>query len=307
MPTDWESILRSWVKRPSDNEESKRDRTEKEIRAALSASDALKNISYKVYAKGSYANNTNVRLDYDVDIAIECNEFYYYDSQGAPANIEQKLALVESRIPAYKGGYTHQQFKADVEAALVAYYGSSAVTRGNMAMRVREKKTTLPADVVPCYEYHYNYNADFAGNPVYHQGTRVYRDSGGHIDNWPVQQKSQGNLKNSLTAKRYKRMVRALKRLENTLVDRGLIDDLPSFFIECLVYNVPNDRFNHTTYVADMRSVLAYIFNETMSATQCNEWTEVNERKWLFRPSQGWNFRQAHQLADAAWDYIGFE
>ena len=306
MTTDWESVLRSWVRRPSDHEDAKRDRTEKQIRAALSASNALNGVSYKVYTKGSYANNTNVRLDYDVDIAVECKEFCYYDNTGGAGDI-QKRALLDRSVQKYKGGYTSEAFKVDVESALVAYYGRSAVTRGNIAMRVREQKTTLPADVIPCFEYHYNYDIDHYGNPVYFQGTRVFRESGGYINNWPAQQKDCGVAKNNRTARRYKRMARALKHLENTLVDKDIVEDLPSFFIECLVYNVPDDRFNHTNYVDDMRAVLAYIFNETMSAGQCNDWKEVSERKWLFRPSQGWSRDQAHQLADAAWDYMGFD
>src|SRR5258706_3699759 len=40
------------VKPPSDNEDSKRDKTEAEIKAALKASSALSGVKYKVYAKG---------------------------------------------------------------------------------------------------------------------------------------------------------------------------------------------------------------------------------------------------------------
>jgi tRNA nucleotidyltransferase (CCA-adding enzyme) len=36
--------------------------------------------SVRVYAKGSYANNTNVRRDADVDIAVEWNETIKVDS-----------------------------------------------------------------------------------------------------------------------------------------------------------------------------------------------------------------------------------
>lgn len=306
MPTDWESTLRSWVKRPSNNEDNKRDRTENEIREALAASNALNGVNYKVYAKGSYANNTNVRLDYDVDVAVECTDFFYYSNDGAAADI-RKQSLLASAIVEYKGGYTNADFKADVETALVNYYGRSAVKRGNMAIRVRERKTTLPADVVPCYEYHYNYDLDSRGQPIFHQGTRVYRDGGGYIHNWPSQQRLRGTEKNNRTGRRYKRMVRALKRLENQLVSSNLIEDLPSFFIECLVYNAPDSCFNHANYTDDMREILATIFNNTMSAEACRDWVEVSERKWLFRPSQGWNYRQAHDLADAGWDYIGYE
>ena len=90
MPRDWEATLRGWVKPPSDNEDSKRDRTESEIKEALKASSALGSVNYKIDAKGSYANNTNVRLDYDVDIAVECRDFFYYDKQGAGADIKRR-------------------------------------------------------------------------------------------------------------------------------------------------------------------------------------------------------------------------
>ena len=306
MARDWEETLRAWVKPPSDNEDAKRNKTEEEIKTALRASPLLKPVGYKVYAKGSYANNTNVRLDYDVDIAVECTDFYYHDQTGAAADV--KKAAVERKFTPYKGGYTPTQFKADVEQALVDYYGRSAVKRGNMAIRVREKKTTLPADVVPCFEYHLVYDTDSWGNIKYYQGTRLYPDKGPYIHNWPQQQYAKGVAKNDATGRRYKRMVRALKRLENELVKQGKLQaKLPSFFMECLVYNVPNDRFNHKTYVKDMREVLAHIFNQTLSYEKCTDWLEVSERKYLFRTSQPWTWQQAHDLAGKAWDYMGLE
>lgn len=306
MARDWESTLRSWVKPPSDNEDAKRDRTEAEIKAALKASSTLQGVKYKVYAKGSYANNTNVRLDYDVDVAVECHDFFYYDKEGVGADI-RKAAALETAIAPYKGGYTSDAFKRDVEQALVAYYGRDAVTRGNMAMRVRKNKTTLPADVVPCFEYRYIYDVDAHGDPVYYQGTRVYKDKGGYIHNWPAQQLLEGITKNNATGYRYKRMVRALKRLENELVTKGEISELPSFLMECLVYNVPNTLFNNAGYLADMRGALGTIFNETLSSGKYREWVEVSERKWLFRQIQPWTYQQAHELAAVAWDYMGFD
>ena len=309
MARDWEAALRAWGKPPSDCEDDKRDRTETEIKEAIRSSAKLKDAPLKIYAKGSYANRTNVRLDYDVDIAVEYAGFYYYDKVGAAADV--KKAAVESAITPYTGAYGgasgRLDFKADVERALVDYYGRSAVTRGNMAMRIRERQTTLPADVVPCHEYHYVYDADISGRPVYHQGTRIYPDQGSHIHNWAVHQYEKGVAKNDRTGRRYKRMVRALKRLENELVEAALTNELPSFFMECLVYNVPDEDFNHDTYLADMRHVLAEIFNETRELDRCKKWLEANERKSLFHSSQSWTFQQAHALARAAWDHVGFQ
>jgi hypothetical protein len=300
---DWEQWLRKSVEPPSDNEERKRERTEKQIREALRTYRPLKGRNYVVYAKGSYANNTNVRLDYDVDIAVEYRGFYYYDLvfdlEGKPAS--------SVGIPPNTDPYTRAEFKRDVQMALEAAFGKTAVKPGRIAYRVREKKTTLPADVVPCWEYRRYDRRGFWG-PVYQQGTRVYPSSGDHIDNYPAQQLKNGREKNNRTGNRYKRMVRALKRLENLLVASGqLSDELPSYLIECLVYNVPDNDFGHSTYRADMRAVLAAIFNATLPSGGWNEWKEVNELKYLFRGNPNWSREQVHRLADAAWDEIGFE
>ena len=301
----WEDKLRSWVKPSSEHEDGKRDRTEGEIKKALSASPRLKGVEYRVYAKGSYANNTNVRLDYDVDIAVECTEFCYHEvSQAA---MSQKDAI-DAKFSPYGKDYGLPAFKNDIEAALVAAYGKSAITRGNVALRVRERKTTLPADVVPCCGFRLVTGMDRRGNLSTLHGTRLRPDKGSDITNWPQQQLDNGIEKNKKTNHRYKFMVRALKRLETELVNEGkLPGELPSFLMECLVYNVPNDRFNHKTYLKDMREVLAYIFNQTLKYEKCEDWLEVSERKYLFRTSQPWTWQQAHALADQAWDYMGLE
>jgi hypothetical protein len=169
---------------------------------------------------------------------------------------------------------------------------------------VREKKTTLPADVVPCFEYHYIYDLDSYGRPVYQQGTRIYPETGPHVHNWSQQQLTNGVAKNDATGRRYKRMVRALKRLETFLVQRKLIRGAPSFLMECLVYNVRNDLLNNSTYVADMRAVLARIFNATRTDDECKDWLEVSELKYLLHRSQPWTRQQAHELASAAWDIM---
>lgn len=300
---DWEQWLRRSAEPPSDNEDQKRERTEQQIRDALRSYGPLKGRNYVVYAKGSYANNTNVRLDYDVDIAVEYRGYFYsdlaFELKGEP---KSSVGVVDSTDP-----YTRDEFKRDIRGALEAAFGRAAVKAGRIAYRVREKKTTLPADVVPCWEYR-RYDRIERGEPVYQQGTRIYPSSGDYVNNYPAQQLQNGRDKNKRTGGRYKRMVRALKRLEGRLVDSGqLSEELPSYLSECLVYNVVDNSFGHSTYLADMRAVLATIFNETLTGGGWNDWEEVNELKYLFRGNKGWTREQVHRLADAAWNELGFE
>jgi hypothetical protein len=295
---DWEAWLRTSSSPPSDSEDIRRDRTEKQIKEALRAHAPLNGRPYEVYTKGSYANNTNVRLNFDVDIAVEYRGYFYldmaFDLRGQPKEV---VGLVESEDP-----YTRDEFRADVRAALVNAFGASSVSAGNIAYRIRESKTTIPADVVPCWELR-RYDKITQGVPLFHKGSRLFPSSGGYTDNFPAQQNLNGTEKNKRTSMRYKYMVRALKRLQTKLVaDGNLANELPSYLIECLVYNVPDPALGSSSYLSDMRAVLAYIFNATLPNGDSNDWAEVNDLKWLFRGTQPWTVADVHNLADVAWE-----
>lgn len=298
----WETWLKAAAKPPSDAEDRKRDRTEREIRDALAASTRLVGKPYVVYEKGSYANNTNVRLNYDVDIAVEYRGYFFYDLE---FELEGKdpgtVGVVPSTDP-----YTPDDFKSDIRAALVGAFGSPAITDGKIAYRIRQKRTTLPADVVPSWAYRRYDRLTADGRPVWHEGARVFPSTGGHKDNYPKIQLENGIAKNNATGRRYKRMVRAFKKLQTRLVEAGeLAEELPSYLTECLVYNVPNDSFGQPTYLADMQNVLAHIYNGTLTSSNSNEWLEVNRLHYLMRGHNSWTTRGIHAVADAAWDHLG--
>jgi hypothetical protein len=244
-------------------------------------------------------------LDYDMDIAVECTEFFYYDLDLLA--MDQRSATASQFRP-YGNDYGLTAFKADIEAALVDHYGRDAIIRGNTALRVREESTTLPADVVPCCAYRLRTGMDRLGGIQSICGTLLRPDRGPDIINWPQQQLENGIRKNNATNHRYKDVVRALKCLKNQLVKEGkLSTEFQSFLIECLVYNVPDGKFNHSKYLDEMHDVLDYILDATLRDNTCSDWTEVNERKCLFDSSQPWTYQQAHNFASTAWTRMGLE
>jgi hypothetical protein len=87
-------------------------------------------------------------------------------------------------------------------------------------------------------------------------------------------------------------MVRALKKLLGEL--SGLD-------------NAPDDHFGQLTYKADMRDVLAHVFNGTLQGGDSNEWEEVNGLRYLMRGTNPWTTEDVHRMADAAWDHLGFD
>src|SRR5438105_3175799 len=78
MARDWDSALQAWVKPASATQDEKRKHTEREIAEAIRSS-GLAAGAIRVFAKGSYANSTNVRQDSDVDVAVEYHYMLFSD------------------------------------------------------------------------------------------------------------------------------------------------------------------------------------------------------------------------------------
>ena len=294
-----EQTLKGWIGPSSDTEDQKRDRTERMIREAIQASPALRGLPVSVYAKGSYKNNTNVKRDSDVDIAVEYTGiFYFHQHHGAAGLTREQLGIGP---PGHD--FSFPAFKAAIHDALKAKFGATSVERGDKALFVHERAASLDADVVPCVSFRMYTATDGS----YREGIQLRPDSGGTIENYPRRNYDNGVAKNNRTGRHYKWIVRALKRLENQLVSEGLINEVPSYLMECLVYTAPDSAFNRGSLTWDMRAVLAHIFNGTLTDEACNEWAEVNDVKYLFRTGQKWTRGQAHAFADVAWDYMGFQ
>lgn len=299
---DWEARFTNWKGKASDSEEEKYKRTCRAIGDALRASDRLSKYEYDVYAKGSYPNFTNVVRDSDVDIAVELTTFFKPKFTGDA----EGLTLEDVGFTVYQGDATLPGFKDDVERALTSYFGTDSVDRGSKAIRVAENGGRLPADVVPCVT-----ERTWTSRWTSHDGIRLHNDRNPEqrIINYPKQHLEQGTRKNDATSRRYKRVVRILKRLENEMVDEGIIKEVPSFLIESSVWNVPNSKFDAATWKARVRAALAHIYNETLNdgCVTSDDWLEANAIKFLFWSGQNWTYRDAHEFASKAWDYIGFE
>jgi hypothetical protein len=82
---------------------------------------------------------------------------------------------------------------------------------------------------------------------------------------------------------------------------------VPGFFLECLVFNVPNDSLGSSTYIDDIQNVIAHIYQNTQDDTACEEWTEVNDIKYLFRSTQNSTRQQANAFSLEAWQHVGFK
>jgi hypothetical protein len=301
MARDWEQTFRNWSKPSSETEQEKAGNAESMIRGAIAESPKLAWRNIEVFAQGSYKNNTNVREDSDVDICVCCYDSFFSDFSLAGGFTRADVGLANA-------SYLYSQFKNEVDEALVAKFGRRGVTRGNKAFDVHANNYRVDADAVPCFEHRRYTKRLWNGQYDYISGTEFMSDDGRQVINWPKQHYDNGVPKNHDTGNRFKFIVRALKRLRNEMEEEGVPEakPIPSYLIECLVWNVPNAGFANPYYSADVRYVLAHTFNATRSGDGCQEWGEVNELKYLFRLPQPWTREQANAWLGAAWQYIGF-
>jgi len=296
MARDWESWLRNSTGPASDTEEADRDRTERRIREAILDDGRLAG-SVRVFVKGSYANNTNVRRDSDVDIAVEWKQWSYIEKTNQAA----QNSWGELGVPLGDSGPTPADYRRWVEQALSTAFGAASVdTTGNKAITVAGGSTTLDADVVPCFRLK---RYDRPGREP-HVGIRLHPKSGGRIENWPEQNRENGTAKNRRTGMRFKELVRAIKRLENDMVQTGrLSEEVHGYFLECLLYNLPDNTFMFNSYKETAMRLLAQIWTDIKEGAH-TDWVEENGLKWLWRSGQTWTAEEASEFAYKAWNYI---
>lgn len=299
---DWESVFANWGSAPSQTQQDKAENAVTAVRKAVAASSVLASRSIDVFVQGSYANRTNVRQDSDVDICVCYTGAFFPDYSMSEGLTGDALGFTD-------GAYPYATFKNDVGDAMVAYFGAASVTRGSKAFDIHANTYRIDADVVPAFEhlrYHGNALTNWYVKPP---GTEIHPDPGGKIINWPRQNYTNGVKKNDETGRSFKSTVRTLKTLRNEMAEQGITaaDPIPSYLIECLVWNVPNALLGQATNVANVRNALAHLWNNTRDDAQCKEWGEINELKYLFWAGQPWSGQQVNTFLQAAWDYVGFE
>ena len=290
---DLEQRLASWTGPSSSTEQDKQARTERMVRAAIDVHRAFAGYQMKVYAKGSYPNNTNVRTESDVDIAVQPPEALYW---------EEATPGAYGPVTPYTGPWTPAKLRSEVETALRATFSSQVDSTGNIAINVASGTARVNADVVPCFDYRYYFSSY-----NYRDGTKLFSKNGTSIVNHPQQNLDNGRAKNNRTNHFFKKVVRILKRTANSMTTDGFHRSVPSFLVESLVYNCPNGFFILPTWTSTVKQVISHIWEGTQGSIEPSadeRWLEVNEYKYLFSSAQKWTRKDAREFAHASWNYL---
>lgn len=296
-----EETFTSWSQGPGKTEAEKCENAETAVRKAIAADKELEGLNVSVFAQGSYRARTNIRQDSDVDICVRYNSAFFPEYPDGKTG--KDFGHGDSSL-------TFADFKNKVERSLKTYFGGMSVTRGSKAFDLHSNSYRIDADVVPTFSHRrYTGKLNSDESDHFHEGVAFLPDQGSLIKNWPQQTYDNGVSRNDATGRRFKRVIRILKRLRNKMQEDKVAEalNIASFLIECLVWNAPLSAFQHDTYTEDVRQVIIDVWNPTKSDETCSNWVEVSRLKWLFRPTQPWTRQQAHEFMQAAWNYIGYK
>lgn len=294
MPKFTEDTFKGWTKPPSDSEESKLENSERIVKEAINSDEKLKSLSIEIFGQGSYANNTNVRLNSDIDINVRYTGGFYFDLPQGKTRSDFGLNSPSD--------YSFSEYKNDIEQALINKFGNDSVVRKNKCLTVIGNSYRVETDVVPTWNYH-----RYSENGSYVSGSKLRSDKGPWIVNFPKQHIENGIDKNNATSRRFKRLTRLQKKLWYKMGDEEFVSDsISSFLIECLIWNVPNRIFNdNDTWTERLKQSIVFLYENTKDEETCKEWGEVSELLYLFI-GRKWTSKDVNTYMIQLWNYLEF-
>lgn len=259
-------------------------RTHEAIRSALADYTWPYGVKYDAYLQGSYRNSTNIRGDSDVDLVLELESTFRYDLDLLSETTKE---LVRRSITPSQ--YSWTQFREHVIDALESYFGRWNVSPGNKAVKLKPSPSRLAADVVVCMTHR-----KYTGLGTWIEGLIFWtQQERREIINYPKIHFNNGVAKNDNTSSRYKRTVRMFKNARNYLEMKGRIDEglAPSYFLECLIYNASDWRFD-SSLQSTYESIVDWILTSELSGLLCQ-----NRQQYLFGSSpEQWSVTNAKAL-----------
>lgn len=279
MKANLEKELRVWDNPISTTEDQHCNNMKSMIVDAIKSNTNFTSDQYEIFIQGSYANDTNVKANSDIDICIMYKKTFF---------TLYPAGKVDSDYGNLSSDYKYEQYKQNIVNALINKFGRSGVTIGDKSIKISENTYRTRADVVPAFEYKV-YNE----TKYLYSGTKYITDTGKIIINYPKQHIDNTIVKNKSTGYWYKKMIRCFKRIMYDYQDLGKFLNIKSFVLESILFNISdsfyapdelskngsNDNYGPHTNVFSKLVNQAIILLNANPNTLC----EPNKIKYLFK------------------------
>lgn len=248
-------------------------------------------IEYEIYLQGSYKNSTNIYGNSDVDIVVEFTSIFSSDT----SNLDDIGKTVHNSLNDAK--YSLESFKDAIITKLETSY-KGLVKVGPKSIKIKGSTSRLDVDVVVCNSYKKYINNNGSKFLSAKKGILfINSDTGERVINYPKIHYDNGVAKNTSerTNSNYKSTVRIFRNIKAYLVTNGLIKSstAPSYFVECLMYNIKDECFQESSYQSRVFRVLKQLTDD-FNDDSITEYLCQNHQSKLFGPSkQQWNINDA--------------
>lgn len=256
----------------------------------------------RIDLQGSYAHDTNIYGDSDVDVIIRHVDNFQSNKHTLPSD---QLRLHEQAYSA--ASYQWSDLRRDVIAALNNYYGGAYVdTSGKKSLKVSPNSGRLRLDVVPAISHRkYSY---FLGTNNHERVDGIAFtniSTGDLLVNYPDHHHHNAVAKQAATNDRYKSLVRIFKNMRSYLVNKGRLakEEAPSYFLQGMVYNLPNGIF-----VADRQAATLEALRWLLNADFTSFVSQNEQHVLLGNASEYWNPANAQKTINELcylWDNWG--
>ena len=270
-----EEMLQNWAQAPSPD---KSKHTHQMIREEIDR-HLFNKTKAETFLQGSYRNSTNISSDSDVDIVALNGSMFYSNKNEMSAAFQQKHNAKYG-----SSSYDFQQYKNELFDVLVNKFGNENVSKGNKTIRIKGCTTRLNADVLPCFEYQDYYDENDMDKYNLGIGFPVY---GRIICNFPKQHIEHSTDKNSVhySGGYFNNMVRVSKSIRNHLIDNhfAIKDDVPSYYLECLIWNIPAEFFkNKNSWMERTKAIFEHLIKDLYEDKPEGRYLQANNIFFLF-------------------------
>jgi len=246
-----------------------------------------------VYVHGSYANHTNIFFPSNLEVCVELKiPQFEYDVTG-------------EYYVTHELEYGPQQFRTDLYNALKEIIEKATskpmVKEPQHTCELSGKTIVIPkhgvlkhaVEILPCISFTLgdDEGAEFKGVLVYDSEEKA------DIATFPKLHQKNGQLKDIQTEGNFKRFVRLFKTLKAISVRENEDDELlkhscRGYFIECLLYNVPDSLFKGKDQNEIFLKIINYLAHANLDNFTCQNhvWQLFGDAGELWKERDARNF-----------------
>lgn len=240
---------------------------DKAIANIAKATGAFSPRDVQIYLHGSYANNTNIYFPSEIEIAVELKQTQEFNGLSLDSDTVN-YRIYNNYFVDIQLEFGPEQFRELLFNELSDMIGAKCLDKDKTIILPTVAKIKHGISIMPCFSFKYSdsIGESFNGVLLYDKSTDA------DIVTFPRLHSENGQAKDKACGSNFKKCVRLFKTL-NALAVREfeLLAENTStgYFIECLLYNVPDYLFLGENLQDLFVKIINYLINCDLDSFAC--------------------------------------